>query len=140
MTVLTMGTFDLFHVGHVRLLERCAALGQVVVGLNTDDFVTRYKGRPPVMRYEERKVVLEACRYVHRVLPNAQATGSAADVIERSGASAIVVGSDWQSKDYLGQIGVAPAWIEERGIRIVYLPYTDGISTSDIRARLGGPS
>jgi glycerol-3-phosphate cytidylyltransferase len=134
-TVVTLGTFDLFHAGHVRLLERCAGIGQrVVVGLNTDEFVTRYKGRPPVVAYEDRAAVLRACRYVDGVLPNDQADGSAADVIERSGADAIVVGSDWQGRDYLGQLGITDDWVRARGIGILYLPYTEGISTTRIRA------
>lgn len=140
-TVITLGTFDLFHAGHVRLLHRCANLGdRVVVGLNTDDFVTRYKGRPPVVPYEGRAEVLAACRYVARVVPNDQEDGTALDVITESGADLIVVGSDWQDRDYLGQIGVPAEWLRARGVGLVFLPYTEGVSTSAIRERLAsGP-
>ncbi len=58
MNVITLGTFDLFHLGHLKLLKRCRDFagehGVVTVGLNTDEFITRYKGKPPVMSYEER--------------------------------------------------------------------------------------
>lgn len=136
-TALTMGTFDLFHSGHVRLLSRCAGLAErVVVGLNTDHFVETFKGQAPVIRYADRAAVLEACRHVARVIPNDQPGGSAAALIEASGADLIVVGSDWQDRDYLGQIGVTSKWLRDRGIGLVFLPYTEGISSSLIKERL----
>lgn len=136
-TVITLGTFDLFHLGHVRLLQRCAGMAErVVVGLNTDEFVTRYKGRPPVVDYAGREAVLEACRFVARILPNDQPDGSAADVIEASGADLIVVGSDWQDRDYLGQLGITSEWLRARGIAVAFIPYTEGVSTTQLRERI----
>lgn len=133
-TVITLGTFDLFHAGHVRLLHRCANLGdRVIVGLNTDEFVERFKGRRPVVPYDGRAEVLNACRYVSRVVPNDQADGSALGVIADSGADLIVVGSDWENRDYLGQLGVPADWLQARGIGVVFLPYTEGVSTTAIR-------
>ena len=103
MNVLTLGTFDLFHAGHVALFRRCRNLagsgGRVIVGLNTDEFVERYKGAPPVIGYVDREAVIEACVHVDCVLPNDQPDGTAAAVIEESGADIIVVGSDWQDRD-----------------------------------------
>lgn len=133
MNVVTLGTFDLFHVGHVRLLERADMLGRVTVGLNTDEFVTRYKGRPPVIRYNDRAEVLRACRYVAEVVPNDQRP-SAAALILAAGADVIVVGDDWQGRDYMGQLGLEAGWPERVGIEIVYLPRTPGVSTTQIRA------
>lgn len=137
MNVLTMGVFDLFHRGHVRLLSRCRALageGSVTVGLNTDEFTERYKGSRPVVSYADRRAVLEACRYVDTVIPNAQPDGSARDVIEDSGAQLIVV-AGWRDKDYLGQIGVSQDWLDERDVWVLHIPYTDGISTTEIKRR-----
>lgn len=134
MTVLTLGTFDLFHAGHVNLLRQCreiAGMGIVVVGLNTDEFIDRYKGRPPVLDYAHRAAVVAACRYVDVVWPNAQADGSAVDVIHRARPDVIVIGSDWQHRDYLGQLGVPDLDVEVR-----YVPYTESISSSAIRERL----
>ena len=136
MRVYTGGTFDLFHIGHVRLLWRCSKLaypdGEVVVALNTDDFVTAYKGRPPVISYAERREILEACRYVDRVVPNHGGADSK-PAIEWVQPDIIAVGSDWQDRDYYAQMGFTQAWLDERGIRLIYLPYTEGVSTSDIR-------
>jgi glycerol-3-phosphate cytidylyltransferase len=137
-TVLTIGTFDLFHAGHVNLLARCRILagkrGLVIVGLNSDEFVTQYKGRPPVIRYADRFRVVSACRYVDRVV-----AGSGADskpVIESVGPDIIAVGSDWETKDYNAQIGVTERWLSDQGIATVFLPYTEGISSSQIRKRV----
>lgn len=136
--VLTLGTFDLFHAGHVNLLARCRMLagrrGMVIVALNTDEFITEYKGRPPVISYRDRYSVVSACRHVDRVV-----RGTGADskpVIESVGPDIIAVGSDWESKDYNAQLGVTDGWLSEQGISVEFLPYTSGISSSQIRKAL----
>lgn len=135
-TVLTLGSFDLFHYGHVELLRKCAGLGdRVVVGLNTDAFMERYKGAP-VMTYQERRAVLEACRYVDRVVPNNQTDGSIRDVLGMVQPTVIAVGSDWRARDYLAQIGITHGDLMAYGCVISYLPYTTGISTTTIKERL----
>lgn len=140
MIVMTLGTFDLFHAGHVNLLRRCRDLaghgGRVIVGLNTDDFVERYKGFRPAVAYDNREAVLRACSYVDAVVPNEQAGGSAGPIIAATGANIIAIGSDWEGRDYLGQLGIDQVWIDARGIGIAYLPYTQGISSSAIRERV----
>jgi glycerol-3-phosphate cytidylyltransferase len=138
VTVLTLGTFDLFHAGHVNLLRRCRELGSpVVVGLNSDAFVERYKGRPPVIGYTGRAAVVAACRYVDAVVANDQPNGSAWALIAELRPAAIVVGDDWADRDYLGQLGVEPRDLDDIGARVVFVPYTQGISSSAIRAALG---
>ena len=104
--VLTLGTFDLLHVGHLNLLRHCreiAGSGVVTVAVNTDEFIERYKGRPPVMTLEERMTLVGALYVVDEVLPNDQPDGSAKDVIEAAHPDVIVVGDDWADRDYLGQ-------------------------------------
>lgn len=137
--VLTLGTFDLFHTGHVNLLARCRMLagtdGMVAVALNRDDFIEAYKGHPPVIRYEDRVRVVAACKYVDRVLCN-MGGRDAKPAIEAIGPNIIAVGSDWQSKDYYGQLDVTQAWLDGHRVRVEYLPYTTSISSSQIRARL----
>lgn len=136
-TVLTLGTFDLFHRGHVELLRKCGAIGdRVIVGLNTDAFIERYKGRPPVIAYEDRRAVLEACRFVSAVVPNAQADGSIRDVLGEVRPHVIAVGTDWQAHDYMAQLGITMADLDLYGTVIQYLPYTSGISSTAIRKRL----
>jgi len=135
MNVLTIGTFDLFHFGHVRLLAACRGLvgsGEVVVGVNPDDFVAAYKGRPPVVPLAGRMEVVRACRYVDRVLESSGR--SCLPLIDQVRPDIIAVGSDWERRDYLAQIGVPTRWLQQHRIRIEYLPYTEGISSSRLRA------
>lgn len=131
---LTAGTFDLFHAGHVELLRRCNWLGDVTVAVNTDEFVNTYKGQPPVIGYDDRARVVGACRYVNRVLP--QPSPSLEDLIERTRPDYLAVGSDWARKDYYSQIGVTQDWLDDRGVILVFIPYTPQVSSTDIRRRL----
>jgi cytidyltransferase-like protein len=133
--VYTGGTFDLPHAGHVRFLQQCAELGDVVVSLNTDEFVTAYKGRPPVMTFDERAAVLQEFRSVAGVIPN---TGGADSrpTIDATQPDIVAIGSDWAVRDYHAQMGFDQAWLDARGIWLVYIPYTPGVSTTAIRARL----
>ena len=137
--VYTGGTFDLFHSGHVNLLKRCKEIagewGTVIVSLNTDEFIQEYKGKPPVCSYEERKAVLEACRYVDLVIPNTHGADSK-PAIESAHPSLIVVGSDWATKDYYKQMTFTQSWLDERGIGLVYVPYTKEVSSTDIKKRI----
>jgi cytidyltransferase-like protein len=142
--VLTLGTFDLLHAGHIALFRRCRSLagptGRVVVGLNTDAFVERYKGESPVIGYADREACLAALRDVDVVLPNAQDDGSINDVLDATQPDLIAIGWDWRGRDYLGQIGIGNGLLVQRKIRLVYLPYTPGAAgpTSAIKARIAG--
>lgn len=133
--VYTGGTFDLPHHGHFRLLQRASEFGKVVVGLNTDDFIFQYRGTTPVMGFEERKEILLACRWVDEVVPNYGGYDSriAIDIVK---PDYIIVGSDWARKDYYLQMGLSQDWLDERGIGLIYVPYTAGISSTDIRNRM----
>lgn len=139
LTVYTGGSFDLFHAGHVRFLERCHNLagvdGEVIVSLNTDEFIKEYKGKGLVMSYAERKAVIEGCRWVSSVIPNVGGADStiAIDLVQ---PDLIVIGSDWARRDYYAQMQFDQDWLDERGIGLCYIPYTQGISSTDIKSRL----
>lgn len=135
--VYTGGTFDLFHSGHAAFLARCAELGEVIVALNTDEFIEAYKGKPPVMTYTEREQVLLSCRSVTAVIPNWGGADSK-PAIETVKPNLIVIGSDWAKRDYYAQMGFTQDWLDQRGIGLCYIPYTQGISTTAIKARLNG--
>lgn len=146
MNVLTLGTFDLLHEGHLRLFQRCrqlaGSLGTVTVALNTDGFITAYKGRAPVQTFVERRAAIRRSdQRVDRVIPNCQGPGepSAQATIEIARPDLIVVGSDWRGRDYLGQLGVTQDWLDSINCYVVFVPYTPGISTTMLRERLGVP-
>lgn len=129
------GTFDLPHPGHYRLIERAAGFGDVVISLNLSDFIERYKGKAPVMSYEERREVLLACKWVADVVPNIGGEDSKI-AIELVKPDFIVIGSDWAKKDYYAQMQFDQDWLDERGIGMVYLPYTKQISTTELKNRI----
>ena len=122
-TVLTYGTFDLFHLGHVRLLRRLSRLGdRLVVGCSTDEFNAE-KGKRCVMPYAHRLEILESCRYVNTVIPEFSWDQKQEDIL-REKVDVFGMGSDWEGKfDHLGEF-----------CEVVYLPRTDGISTTELRA------
>jgi glycerol-3-phosphate cytidylyltransferase len=137
LKLYTGGTFDLFHAGHVEFLKTCSELGEkVIVALNTDEFIAQYKGKPPVISYEDRKKVLLACKYVDVVIPNQGGKDStlAIDVVK---PDLIAIGSDWARKDYYKQMGFSQDWLDVRRISLIYIPYTQGISSTEIKQRLG---
>lgn len=136
--ILTIGTFDLFHYGHLNLLREAyyeAGEGKVIVGLNTDDFIKRYKRNAPVMDYFERRAVLLGCKYVDEVVEN-MGDESCQAIIREVRPDKLVVGSDWMSRDYLKQIGVTQDWLDSKDIRVIYVPYTTTISSTDIKERI----
>ena len=135
LIVYTGGTFDLFHAGHVNFLQQCSEYGSVVVALNTDEFISSYKGKPPVMTYDEREYLLESCRYVSKVIPNFGGADSK-KTIESIGPDCIAVGSDWARKDYYKQMSFTQDWLDERNIHLLYIPYTQGISTTELKRRI----
>ena len=128
-TVLTYGTFDLFHPGHVQLLKRARELGtRLVVGLSTDAFNAQ-KGKASAMSFEERKTVLEACRYVDDVIAE-EHWDQKVDDARRLGADVFVMGDDWAGKfDFMQEV-----------CSVVYLARTPEISTTDIKRHVSGLS
>lgn len=131
MRVYVPGTFDCLHVGHLNLLDFAASLGgEVWVGLNTDEFATRYKRRP-IYGLEDRIRILGSLRQVDEVIVNVGDEDSKPAILEVS-PTYIVHGDDWIGEPYLRQLGVTLEWLDARGISILYPPYTKGTSTTAI--------
>lgn len=140
-TVYTGGTFDVFHVGHVELLRACRKLagpdGRVAVGVNTDEFVMRYKDRHTINTLAERLRLVAACRYVDEAIVNVGDEDSK-QVIEQVKPNVVAIGIDWASRDYHKQMGFTPAWLDERDITLVYIAHgaSHNVSSTQIRVRL----
>lgn len=134
--VYTGGTFDLFHRGHANFLRQCKEIGDyLVVSLNTDEFIYRYKGQYPVMSYEDRKEVLLACRYVDEVIPNSNGEDSKPAILSVK-PKFVIIGSDWAKKDYYKQMNFTQEWLDENDIILIYIPYTENISSTIIKNKL----
>ena len=120
MRVITFGTFDVFHVGHVRILERARALGDwLVVGVSSDALNVAKKGRPPVYSQDERIKIISSLKFVDEVFIE-ESLELKADYIRQYRAQILVMGDDWAGKfDHLGSI-----------CKVVYLPRTPSISTT----------
>ena len=128
----TGGTFDIFHAGHVNFLKMCSKIcGEVVVSLNRDEFIERYKGTAPVFSYKEREACLKSCNYVSRVVVNTGDEDSKPAILQ-SKANILAVGNDWCQKDYYKQMSFDQEWLDINDITLIYLPYTTGVSSTKI--------
>ncbi len=123
--IITYGTFDLIHHGHINILQRAKDLGDyLIVGLSSDEF-NALKGKAAYHPYEERKMILEAIKYVDEVIPEHNWGQKVSDIQEHK-ADVFVMGSDWEGKfDEL-----------KEHCEVIYLPRTEGISTSKIKTDL----
>lgn len=126
--VLTYGTFDLFHIGHLNLLKKAKELGDyLIVGISTDSF-NQIKGKESAIPYEERKQIVESIKYVDKVIPE-ENWEQKIDDIKNNDIDIFVMGDDWKGKfDYLS----------EYGVKVIYLPRTPYISTTEIKNKIYG--
>jgi glycerol-3-phosphate cytidylyltransferase len=125
--VYTVGVWDMFHLGHLNLLKTAKALGdRLIVGVNTDELVLQYKGHLPLLCFEDRIAVVQACRYVDCAIP---ATSLEKDALLRELDVDILVHGD--DKRILGH-----DFMVNNKRRVVYVPYTAGRSSTILRAAL----
>lgn len=140
MNVLTIGTFDLLHPGHLELIAGCryqAGTGNVWIGVNTDSFVERYKGHAPRQTLADRVEVLRSLRDVDGVFVNI-GDEQAGVLIDAVRPDLLAIGDDWldpghDERRYFAQLGVTPEWMAERGLRVAYVPRTRGTSSTALR-------
>ena len=121
-TVITYGTFDLLHYGHINIFKRAKALGdKLIVGLSTDEF-NAIKGKKSYFTYEERKLLLDSIKYIDEVIPEEKWEQKVEDV-KKYNVDVFVMGDDWKGKfDFLKEY-----------CEVVYLPRTPEISTTKIK-------
>lgn len=143
--VLTIGTFDIPHLGHYSFLQKIHELFPdrlLVVSINTDEFIEQFKGKRPVFNYDERLQLIKKINFVYEVWENEGCEDSKKTIHKinmyhkNSPVDVIAIGSDWARKDYYKQMSFTQDYLDYNGISLIYIPYTQGISTSEIKKRL----
>lgn len=128
----TTGVFDMFHIGHLNILKRAKEqCDYLIVGVSTDETVESYKHKTPVIKFEERFAIVEAIKYVDKVVP--QTSMNKMDAYKKLKFDAIFHGSDWKGSDMYTKLAEEFA---EVGVDIVFLPHTEGISSTMIREKM----
>lgn len=130
--VLTIGTFSPPHLGHAYLFRECERYGELVVGINSDEFVEAYKGFKPEYDYAERELLIRSLGY--QTIKNCSA---GRECIEAVRPKVLAVGSDWAVRDYYKQIDVTQDYLDQNGITMVYIPRVGTLSSTELRGRLG---
>lgn len=124
---MTYGTFDIFHEGHLNILKRAKELGDyLIVGVSTDEFNT-IKGKHAYFSYEQRRNMVEAIRYVDKVIPEEE-WSQKIDDIKKYNVDVLVMGDDWAGSDKFDYL--------KEYVDVVFLPRTEGISSTKIRKDL----
>ncbi len=127
----TTGVFDMFHVGHLNILRRAKEQCEyLIVGVSTDEVVQSYKKRTPIIPFEDRRAIIEAIKYVDKVVP--QTSMNKMEAYKRLKFDALFHGSDWQGSDMYKKI---TADFSALGVDVVFLPHTEGISSTMIREK-----
>ena len=126
--VFTSGSFDLFHIGHLNILEKSAALGdELIVGVSTDELIQEYKGMKPIVPFEQRFRIISALSCVTKAVKQTKLTEIAQLQCEE--IDVVTIGNDWENK-YLEGL----EWMKDQeGKEVVYFPYTQGVSTTSIK-------
>ena len=128
----TTGVFDMFHIGHLNILKRAKEQCEyLIVGVSTDEVVRAYKHKTPIIPFDERCAIVSAIKYVDEVVP--QTSMDKMEAYCKLHFDAIFHGSDWKGSDMYNDIVNAFSKI---GVDMVFLPHTDGVSSTAIREKL----
>ena len=129
--VFTSGSFDLFHIGHLNILERSAALGdELIVGVSTDELIQHYKGMQPIIPFEQRFRIISSLKCVTKAVKQVKLTEVAQ--LQREDIDIVTIGDDWINK-YLEGL----EWMKQQpGKEVVYFPYTPDVSTTSIKKKI----
>ena len=137
MRVMNIGSYDILHYGHFSLLKFCKDIGdEVIIGLNTDEFIEQFKGKKPTMTYKERERALLALPWVDKVVKNRQPGNSAGVIMLENKVDLYVSGSDWMKKDLFKQWEVKEDFCDKYGIVLCYFPLAKNISSTIIKERV----
>ena len=128
----TTGVFDMFHVGHLNILRRAKEQCEyLIVGVSTDEVVETYKHKRPIIPFAERAEIVEAIKYVDKVVPQTSMDKLAA--WKELKFDALFHGTDWQNSDMYNKIEKE---LNEVGCAVVFLPHTDGVSSTLLAEKL----
>lgn len=128
----TTGVFDMFHIGHLNILknakEQCEHL---IVGISTDENVLSYKHKLPVIPFDQRVAIVAAIRYVDEVVP--QENMDKLEAFDKLHFNVLFHGSDWKGSSMYNEVEMK---LKEKGVDVVYLPHTEGISSTLLRKKI----
>lgn len=128
----TTGVFDMFHIGHLNILKRAKAqCDYLIVGVSTDELVQHDKNKTPIIPFADRCAIVEAIKYVDKVVPQPDKNKFAA--WERYHFNKMFVGSDWKGTETWNRF---KAQLAPVGVEIIYLDHTEGISSTILRDKL----
>ena len=128
----TTGVFDLFHIGHLNIIKRAKEQCEyLIVGVSTDELVLTYKNKKPVIPFEQRIAIVDALKYVDEVVP--QVTMDKLQAWEKYKFDAIFHGDDWKGSSMYNDI---ESQFAKLGVDVVFIPHTDGVSSTDIAQRI----
>ena len=128
----TTGVFDMFHIGHLNILKRAKEHCDIlIVGVTTDELCQSYKNKLPIIPYEERKTIIEAIKYVDKVVP--QLNRDKFSAWEDHKFDIMFVGDDWKGSELFEAV---ERKLNAVGCRVEYLPYTQGTNSTILREKV----
>lgn len=130
----TTGTFDMFHVGHLHILQRAKAMcDYLIVGVSTDELVQSYKNKQPIIPFSERISIIESTKFADLVI--AQENRDKIAAFERLHFDVMFVGDDWKGDPLFAEV---EKYLNAHGAEVVYFPYTQGVSSTVLRKKVSG--
>ncbi len=128
----TTGVYDMFHIGHLNIIKRAKEQCEyLIVGVSTDDVVEEYKNKRPIIPFEERCAIVEAIKYVDKVVP--QETMDKLVAWEKLKFDVLFHGSDWKGSDLYSEYEKK---FKSVGVDVVFLPHTEGTSSTELSKKL----
>lgn len=128
----TTGVFDMFHIGHLNIIRRAKEQCEhLIVGVSTDELVMSYKNHAPIIPFEQRRAIVEACRYVDEAVP--QTSMDKLDAWETLHFDAMFHGDEWKGTDLYNHYVAEFAKV---GVKVIFLPHTQGICSTDLAKKL----
>lgn len=131
----TAGVYDMFHIGHLNVIKNAKSkCDYLIVGVSTDEVVQKNKNKTPIIPFKERIAIVEAIRYVDKAIPQERYDiEGKIQIVKDNNINVMFVGSDWQGTEKWNKIEEE---LNKIGCKVVYLPHTDGISSTDLRKRI----